>query len=155
MQSVKKHILKILYRVLLLIFLILAYFLALLIVQEKSYYDIVGLIFLILMIIIFTYLLILEYIGKKEYICDNLALFVKRKDKVLYKFYKEKIYDLIKVVDLITEDLYMIVFKYEGKKIKIRVTEKNENNINLFIKELPFSVKKNYIYYLFAFFTQR
>lgn len=151
----KKHILKIIYGVLLLIFLILASFLALLIVQEKLYYDIVGLILLILMIVIFTYLLILECIGKKEYICDNLVLLVKRKDKILNKFYKEKIYGLIKVVDVITEDLCMIVFKYEGKKIKIIVTKENEDNINLFIKELPFSVKKNYIYYLLVFFIER
>lgn len=148
----KKHILKIIYGVLLSIFFILAFFLSLLIIQEKLYYDIVGLILLVLITMMFTNLLILECIGKKEYIFDNLALFVKRKDKILYKYYKEKIHDLIKVVDVVTEDLYLIVFKYEGKKRKIRVTKKNEDSINLFIKELPFSIKKNYIYYLFAFF---
>lgn len=151
----KKHILKIIYGVLLLIFFILASFLLLLIVREKLYYDIVVLILLVLMIMMFAYLLILECIGKKEYIFDNLALYAKRKDKILYKYYKEKIHDLIKVVDVVTEDLYLIVFKYEGKKRKIRVTKKNEDSINLFIKELPFSIKKNYIYYLFAFFIQR
>lgn len=150
----KKHILKIIYGVLLSIFFILAFFLSIQIIQEKLYHDIVVLISLVLIAMVFTNLLILEFIGKKEYIFDNLTLFVKRKDKILYKYYKEKIHDLIKVVDVITEDLYLIVFKYEGKKRKIRVTKENEDSINLFIKELPFSIKKNYVYYLVAFFIQ-
>ena len=150
----KKHILKIIYGVLLSIFFILAFVLSIQIIQEKLYHDIVVLISLVLIAMVFTNLLILEFIGKKEYIFDNLTLFVKRKDKILYKYYKEKIHDLIKVVDVITEDLYLIVFKYEGKKRKIRVTKENEDSINLFIKELPFSIKKNYIYYLFVFFMQ-
>lgn len=150
----KKHILKIIYGVLLSIFFILAFVLSIQIIQEKLYHDIVVLILLVLIAMVFTNLLILEFIGKKEYIFDNLTLFVKRKDKILYKYYKEKIHDLIKVVDVITEDLYLIVFKYEGKKRKIRVTKENEDSINLFIKELPFSIKKNYVYYLVAFFMQ-
>lgn len=150
----KKHILKIIYGVLLSIFFILAFVLSIQIIQEKLYHDIVVLILLVLIAMVFTNLLILEFIGKKEYIFDNLTLFVKRKDKILYKYYKEKIHDLIKVVDVVTEDLYLIVFKYEGKKRKIRVTKENEDSINLFIKELPFSIKKNYVYYLVAFFMQ-
>lgn len=147
----KKHIWKVIYVFSIAMSLILTSLVLILIIEEKAYEYIFLLVCFILLILFFIYLLILEFIGRKRVICNDMVITVKRKNKILNEFYNDKIYDLIKVVDLITEELDYIIFKYEGKKRIISVTKDNRDSINIFIKGKSFRVRKNYIYYILVF----
>ena len=147
----KKHIWKVIYMFSIAMWLILTSLVLLLIIEEKEYEYIFVLVCFILLILFYIYLLILEFIGRKRVICNDMVITVKRKNKILNEFYNDKIYDLIKVVDLSTEELVYIIFKYEGKKRRISVTKDNRDSINIFIKEKSFCVRKNYIYWILAF----
>lgn len=147
----KKHIWKVIYVFSITMWLFLTSLVLILIIKDKEYVYIFLLICFILLISNSTYLLILEFIGKKMVICNDGVITVKRKNKILNEFYNDKIYDLIKVVDLITGELDYIIFKYEGKKRRIGVTKDNRDSINIFIKEKSFRLKKNYIYWILAF----
>lgn len=149
----KKHIWKVIYVFSIAMSLILLSLVLILIIEEiiedKSMY--IYLLVWFILLIFFIYLLILEFIGRKRVICNDMVITVKRKNKILNEFYNDKIYDLILVVDLITEELDYIIFKYEGKKRIISVTKDNRDSINIFIKEKSFRVRKNYIYWILAF----
>ena len=149
----KKHIWKVIYVFSIAMSLILLSLVLILIIEEiiedKNMY--IYLLVWFILLIFFIYLLILEFIGKKRVICNDMVITVKRKNKILNEFYNDKIYDLIKVVDLSTEELVYIIFKNEGKKRRISVTKDNRDSINFFIKEKSFCVRKNYIYWILAF----
>lgn len=151
----KMHYKKFLYGLLLMIFLILVSILLCTIIQDKTYFDIIVLVFLLCITIIITILFILEFIGHKEYFCDETNIIIKRKNKIIEIIGKDKIANLTKIFDIITGDLIMIVVEYEEKKRKIPVTRDNRSEISLLTKDIPSKMKKNFFYYLIMLLIYR
>lgn len=143
------------YIFLLIILLILAFLLFSMIIEDSLYIDIIILCCLVLTIFIIINLLILEFIGYKKYYFNELNMIIKRKEKVLEVLHKDNINSLVRVVDVFTDELFLITFKYKGKRKVIRVTKENKNDINIFLNDLPSIKKRNFLYYLLLLFIEK
>jgi hypothetical protein len=82
-------------------------------------------------------------------------MIIKRKEKVLEVLHKDNINSLVRVVDVFTDELFLITFKYKGKRKVIRVTKENKNDINIFLNDLPSIKKRNFLYYLLLLFIEK
>lgn len=151
----KKKYLIIIYSFLLIILLILAFLLFSMIIEDSLYIDIIIFCCLVLTIFIIINLLILEFIGYKKYYFNELNMIIKRKEKVLEVLHKDNINSLVRVVDVFTDELFLITFKYKGKRKVIRVTKENKNDIDIFLNDLPSIKKRNFLYYLLLLFIEK
>jgi hypothetical protein len=122
-----------------------------------QYYDwtffIPSVIFSILTIV-FSYLLFVEiFLGHKIYTYDDSSLYIWRKDKMKKCIPKEGISKIVLILDVFTEELYLISFVYEDKKHYLSINKENKEDILIFINGKRFVQKKNWWYYLIVFLS--
>ena len=119
------------------------------VIVDEIYAFIVPAIISFIGVITISYLLIIETIvGHKLYYYINEVLYIKRKNKTISKIKKRAIKTVTLVCDTDVDDLYIVSFKYNGKKHYIAVNSHNKDNILDFIEGIEYDIKKNYWYYL-------
>ena len=105
--------------------------------------------------ILLSYLLIIEiFLGHKIYTYDNSSLYIWRKGKMKKCIQKENTSKIVLTLDVFTEELHIISFVYEDKKYYVSINQDNEEDILKFVSGKDFTKKKNWWYYLIAFFSQ-
>lgn len=100
---------------------------------------------------LFLYLLFKEtVIGWNAFSIEDLKILVRRKGTLIASIEKEQIEDLVIIYDLLSEDEEAIRFSHRGKRYFIRLEKFENDAFREFIKDLPYSKKRNLWYYLLS-----
>ena len=104
--------------------------------------------------LILTYILTIELVlGYKVFRCDNSVLYINRKDKIKKKIHKDEISNIVLILDCFKEELHIVSFTYNNKKIYVPINRENKDSILDFIQGIDYTESRNWWYYLILFFT--
>ena len=121
-------------------------------VKDHDFATLVPCVIFYLITIIFSYMLIVEaFIGRKTYTCDDDLLYVWRKGKIRKYIHKESVSKVTLILDVFSEELYLMSFVYEDKKHYVSINKDNEADILEFIDGKDFTKRKNWWYYIIEF----
>ena len=124
--------------------------------QDHDFATFVPCLIFYLITIVFSYLFIVEiFLGHKTYTYDDDSLHIWRKGKIRKCIQKENVSKINLILDVFSQDLYLISFVYENKKHYVSINKDNEETVLQFISGKKFVQKKNWWYYLIVFFSHQ
>lgn len=122
--------------------------------QDHDFATFVPCLVFYLITIVFSYLFIVEiFLGHKTYTYDDASLYIWRKGKIRKCIQKENASKISLILDVFSEELYLISFVYDNKKYYVSINKGNEEKMLQFISGKKFVQKKNWWYYLIVFFS--
>ena len=122
--------------------------------QDHDFATFVPCLIFYLITIVFSYLFIVEiFLGHKTYTYDDDSLHIWRKGKIRKCIQKENVSKINLILDVFSQDLYLISFVYENKKHYVSINKDNKETVLRFISGKKFVQKKNWWYYLIVFFS--
>ena len=101
-------------------------------------------------IVLINYLILIP----KSYYIEGDYIIIKKKNKIINKINKLHINKVNIIYDYYDKEILLIYFKYNNKKIYIKVNEDNRNYISLFINNIKQTKKSNALLYIIDAFCQ-
>lgn len=121
--------------------------------NEKDYLFLIPIIIMSLIVVLLLLCFINECIGFNDYSLEDNVIIIKNKKETI-KIKNEDIKNLIIVRDFDSKKIWWMKFKYLGKKYFIEIKNNDSNLIELFVKDIEYKEKDNFLISFIAFILQ-